>query len=141
MHDHTCSKCISLEARRDELLLLVAKLSQEAALPDEVANALNQRGALLAEIGTLRSRLAEAEREWDELLDKYNHTERDLAEAREQAAMWKEQWGACGDVAGVLHQALNDVRDHLNQTHPIIDNIDIGRKLALDTIRKVLEGK
>lgn len=54
-----CGEVIAeLTARRDKLLALVARLSQEAALPDEVASALNQLGALLAEVGTLRSGLA-----------------------------------------------------------------------------------
>lgn len=46
-----------LEARRDELLALVAKVAQETPLADEVADALNQRGVLLAAIGTLRNEL------------------------------------------------------------------------------------
>lgn len=50
-----------LEKRRDELLEMVAKLSQTVPLESEVGEALNQRGALLAEIGTLRARLAKYE--------------------------------------------------------------------------------
>lgn len=50
-----------LRERRDKLLDLVAKLSQTVPLEAEVADALNQRGVLLAEIGTLRSQLAEYE--------------------------------------------------------------------------------
>jgi len=50
-----------LEKRRDELLEMVAKLSQTVPLDSEVSEALNQRGALLAEIGTLRSSLSEHE--------------------------------------------------------------------------------
>ncbi len=50
-----------LEARRDELLAMVAKLSQTVPLESEVAEALDQRGALLAEVGTLRARVTELE--------------------------------------------------------------------------------
>jgi hypothetical protein len=50
-----------LETRRDELLAMVAKLSQAVPLESEVAEALNQRGALLAEIGTLKATIAEHE--------------------------------------------------------------------------------
>lgn len=50
-----------LEQRREELLALVAKLSQTVPLEPEVAESLNQRGTLLAEIGTLRSRIRELE--------------------------------------------------------------------------------
>jgi hypothetical protein len=51
----------ALEKRRDELLEMVAKLSQTVPLESEVAEALNQRGALLAEVGTLKARVAELE--------------------------------------------------------------------------------
>ncbi len=52
-----------LITRRDELLALVAKLSQTVPLESEVAEALNQRGTLLAEVGTLKARVAELEHE------------------------------------------------------------------------------
>ena len=51
----------ALEVRRDELLAMVAKLSQTVPFESEVAEALEQRGALLAEIGTLKARIAELE--------------------------------------------------------------------------------
>ncbi len=47
--------------RRDELLEMVAKLSQSVPLESEVGEALNQRGVLLAEVGTLKSTIAEHE--------------------------------------------------------------------------------
>lgn len=59
--DHWKTKAEALETRVSELLALVAKISQETPLPDEVAQALTQRGAMLAEIGTLRARVAELE--------------------------------------------------------------------------------
>lgn len=52
---------MQLTARRDGLLEIVAKLSQTVPLESEVAEALNQRGALLAEVGTLKARIAELE--------------------------------------------------------------------------------
>lgn len=45
------------DVRQQELLALVAKISQSTPLDSEVAEALNQRGVMLAEIGTLRSKL------------------------------------------------------------------------------------
>lgn len=55
----------ALTARRDELLATIARISQTVPLESEVAEALNQRGAMLAEIGTLR-----AERdEWKRLAE------------------------------------------------------------------------
>lgn len=51
----------ALTKRRDELLEMVAKLSQTVPLESEVAEALNQRGALLAEVGTLKARIVELE--------------------------------------------------------------------------------
>jgi hypothetical protein len=50
----------SLRARRDELLALVASISQSEPLPDEVQHALSRQGSLLAEVGTLRAALREA---------------------------------------------------------------------------------
>jgi len=47
--------------RRDELLEMVAKLSQSVPLDSEVGEALNQRGVLLAEVGTLKAAIAEHE--------------------------------------------------------------------------------
>jgi len=47
--------------RRDELLQLVSNLSQSVPLDSEVGEALNQRGALLAEVGTLKATIAEHE--------------------------------------------------------------------------------
>lgn len=52
-----------LKTRRDELLATIVRISQETPLPEEVAEALNQRGALVAEVGTLRARVAELERQ------------------------------------------------------------------------------
>lgn len=54
-------------ARRDELLATIAKLSQTVPLESEVAEALDQRGKLVAEIGTLRAALIEAEQANTEL--------------------------------------------------------------------------
>lgn len=51
-----------LEARQAEHLELIRKLSQTVPLESEIAEALEQRGALLAEIGTLRAKNAELER-------------------------------------------------------------------------------
>jgi len=54
-----------LTARRDELLVLVARISQSTPLPDELAGWESQRAALVAEVGTLRAANAELERERD----------------------------------------------------------------------------
>jgi hypothetical protein len=53
----------ALTARRDELLATIARISQSEPLPDEVQHALSRQGALLAEVGTLRARIAELEGE------------------------------------------------------------------------------
>lgn len=58
-----------LETRKSELLALVAKLSQETPLDDEVKGALASRGALLAEVGTLKAALSAAERRAGEAAD------------------------------------------------------------------------
>lgn len=51
-------KVSRLEERQQELLQTIARISQTVPLESEVAEALEQRGKLLAEIGTLKARLA-----------------------------------------------------------------------------------
>jgi hypothetical protein len=60
-HGSCREQIAKLEARRDELLATIAKISQTVPLESEVAEALNQRGALLAEIGTLRAQIESLE--------------------------------------------------------------------------------
>ena len=48
----------SLRVRQGELLALVRRISQEAPLPEEANELRSQVAALLAEVGTLRSRLS-----------------------------------------------------------------------------------
>lgn len=50
-----------LRGRRDELLALVARISQETPLPAELEGWEGQRASLIAEVGTLRARVAELE--------------------------------------------------------------------------------
>lgn len=50
-----------LRTRQQELLSLVANISQSTPLDSEVSEALAQRGALLSEVGTLRARVTELE--------------------------------------------------------------------------------
>jgi DNA repair exonuclease SbcCD ATPase subunit len=52
-----------LEERQQVLLKQIADLSQSVPLESEVATALEQRGALVAEVGTLKARIVELERE------------------------------------------------------------------------------
>lgn len=52
----------ALLVRRDELLALVARLSQTTPLASEIEGWEAQRSALIAEVGSLRAKLAEAER-------------------------------------------------------------------------------
>lgn len=49
----------ALEKRQEELLATIVRLTNETPFPDEVKNALEQRGKLLAEVGTLRASVAE----------------------------------------------------------------------------------
>jgi hypothetical protein len=57
----------ALKARQQELLATIVRLTNETPYPEEVKTALEQRGALLAEIGTLRAKLAQLKP------DKRNH--------------------------------------------------------------------
>lgn len=73
------AEVVNLTARRDALLRLVANISQSTPLPDELQGWEGQRAALLAEVGTLRSRVAELERRPltnSELLDLAHSVER-----------------------------------------------------------------
>ena len=51
----------ALEARVQELLATIVKVTNETPYPDEIRGALEQRGTLLAEVGTLKARVAELE--------------------------------------------------------------------------------
>lgn len=53
--------CDLAEGRRDDLLKLVAKLSNEVPFPDEWKNWESQRASLVAEVGTLKARVRELE--------------------------------------------------------------------------------
>lgn len=53
----------ALTRRRDELLQQVWNLSQSTPLDSEVTNAIDAQRALIAEVGTLKARVAELERE------------------------------------------------------------------------------
>jgi hypothetical protein len=55
------SEVARLLTRQKELLAVIAKISRTTPYPEEMNEYEAQRGKLLAEIGTLRSRLAEAE--------------------------------------------------------------------------------
>lgn len=53
----------ALTKRRDELLQQIWNLSQSTPLDSETANAIDAQRALIAEVGTLKARVAELERE------------------------------------------------------------------------------
>jgi len=59
---HWTEKSESLAKRQDELLATVVKVSRENPYPDEVKGWIDQRGKLVAEVGTLKARIAELER-------------------------------------------------------------------------------
>ena len=50
-----------LERRQQELLATIVKVTNETPYSDEIRGALEQRGTLLAEVGTLKARVAELE--------------------------------------------------------------------------------
>ncbi len=51
-----------LEQRQQELLALILRLTNETPFPDEVKDWVAQRAALVAQVGSLRARVAELER-------------------------------------------------------------------------------
>lgn len=83
--DFLCKGVVALETRRDDLLALIARISQTTPLDSEIADAIAQRGAMLAEIGTLRAQNKEFHRAWfgidGELTPEMLSKERDAAEA------------------------------------------------------------
>lgn len=52
----------ALEQRQQELLATIVRLTNEVPFPDEVKDWVAQRAALVAEVGSLRARVAELER-------------------------------------------------------------------------------
>jgi chromosome segregation ATPase len=75
------ARVADLEKRRDELLDALVRLSRETPYPDEVQGWQGQRAALMAEVGTLRARVAELEERI-----KWLASERDAAESRRMEA-------------------------------------------------------
>jgi hypothetical protein len=56
-----CARVRELEARRDELLATLARVSRETPYPDELKGWESQRSAMVAEVGTLKARVRELE--------------------------------------------------------------------------------
>lgn len=83
-----------LEARQQEHLALIQRLSQEVPLQSEVSEALAQRGRLLAEIGTLRSQLAEARGPQTIDLDAIGETPDDIEVIPWPRSMGPQAWTA-----------------------------------------------
>jgi hypothetical protein len=61
------ARIAELETRRDELLALTVRLTNEVAFPDEVKGWTAQCAVMIAEIGTLRARAAELSAQVDRL--------------------------------------------------------------------------
>lgn len=92
---------VRLEQRRDELLATIARISQTVPLESEVNEALDQRGALLAEIGTLRARLRVVEAVRD---DAREASARDLEARRYSDDTIREAYASFGD--GTANDAI-----------------------------------
>jgi len=56
------SKVAALETRQQELLQTIVRLTNETPFPDEIKGWEAQRAAMVAEVGSLRARIAELER-------------------------------------------------------------------------------
>ncbi len=56
-----CEDCMRLEARQQELLATIVRLTNETPFPDEIKGWEGQRARLVAEVGTLRSALSAAD--------------------------------------------------------------------------------
>lgn len=92
-----------LLVRQQELLATIVRLTNETPFPDEVKGWESQRSAMVAEVGTLRARVAELER-----------NERDVARMRvvvDAADAWAE--AECGDKGS--RDALLDAIDWLHE--------------------------
>ena len=55
------AKVAALETRQQELLQMIVRVTNETPFPDEIKGWTEQRAKLVAEIGTLRARVAEFE--------------------------------------------------------------------------------
>jgi hypothetical protein len=60
-------RLVELEKRNEELRAAMVRITNETPYPDEVKGAIEQRGALVAEIGTLRNRNHQLSIAYDEL--------------------------------------------------------------------------
>lgn len=71
------TRIAELEVRRDELLALTVRLTNEVPFPDEVRGWTAQRAAMIAEVGTLRARNAELESDVQRLTERVSGHELD----------------------------------------------------------------
>lgn len=83
----------ALQARQQELLATIVKVSNTTPFADEAKDALEQRGKLLAEIGTLRSEVEAHRRTLDEKLGAWQ-VSKELGDARWEARRLTEQLAA-----------------------------------------------
>ena len=74
-------RALAAETRIAELNALVVKITNETPYPDEAKDALAQRGKLVAEIGTLKNRVAKLEGENRILSIEYHGQKQMTAEA------------------------------------------------------------
>lgn len=119
---------LRLRARQNDHLAMIRAMSQTVPLEGEVADALEQRGALLAEVGTLRARVAELEKE---TVDSATERVRDHAEYK---ARRNEQFEAyeklrakhlellTGHTAEAVSDLMAELHESRQQTARIRDN-------------------
>jgi len=86
-------ECDRLTARQQELLATIVRVTNETPFADEASDALRQRGALLAEIGTMRASLAATKSALKEACDL---AEEGWAYAGEY---FQQKWDCAGKIA------------------------------------------
>jgi hypothetical protein len=124
----------ALLGRQAKHLELIRNLSQSTPLDDEVAQALAHRGVLLAEVGTLRARVAELEDDAADceasrarLAALLKRTAIAMKGPEPETIMW--DWSDLPTIAAAWKDALETARDQLDP--------DMDRR-ALAAVRQAL---
>lgn len=112
-----------LLARQQELLATIVRVTNETPFSDEAKDALEQRGKLVAEIGTLKSKTAELEAEIDRM--------------GAEAARYVGVEGFIERMAGRLKRARDNARAAFDQLRNDIDGYD----MCFEHARWIAEGR
>jgi hypothetical protein len=91
-----------LEARQQELLATIVRVTNETPFPDEIKGWTEQRAKLVAEVGSARAELAERDRRISALTADVREATQTLATATQQLDQYRRDFVSMSDRAATL---------------------------------------